>query len=446
MGEGKGRRNFRLAVGTSNCTEVYECFWKVPQEPRIRPSLLKGQEEASVLSVEPTMLLDMHAHLGGVAFGHGGSMLSIAGGQYVSVISLSTGGAIFSLRRAGRVRCCAVNGQMLVAGGFDKVVGLYKLGAGAEKHTFDMSLPAETYNELVDNAEDEEDQSLGDAQNPSGVTESLRKGSSLFLRPKYERDSLRDDDLDTTVLAKEWVWDATKRGESQERLSERVEDGQAARRSTRKSERKSHRPSFLAVSDVNMLSDHVTVRSVHVSDDSSRLAVGVDKGMSGVVRLFEAGPNRLLQEWVHEKPVWVVRLTSNGALLAAAGYDCALTLYDAHNYSVLQRVRFESHGGPPAFIWSCNFSADDRLLCVACWNGDATVYKVQPPQYLAEGAACLTTAVTVNREDRAYGAALDGSGRHLAVCGRDKMVAMYELQLWDDAPEVRRGEAKPCAD
>eukprot|EP00966_Prymnesium_polylepis_P186561 4324785-Prymnesium_polylepis.1 len=330
---------------------------------------------------------------------------------------------------------------MLVAGGFDKVVGLYKLGAGAEKHKFDMSLPAETYNQLVDNAEDEEDQSFTGAQSSSGVTESVRKGSSHFLNPKYEGDVLRDDDLDGSVQTTK---ERTKR-ESQDRLSERADDGQqAARSSTRKSDRNSHRPSCLAVSDLKKLSDHATVRSVHLSGDSSRLAVGVDKGTAGAVRLFEAGPNRLLQEWVHEKPVWVVRLTSNGALVAAAGYDCALTLYDAHNYRVLQCVRFESHGGPPAFIWSCNFSADDRLLCVACWNGDATVYKVQQPQHLAEGAVCLTAAVTVQREDRVYGAALDGPGRHLAVCGRDKMVAMYDLQLWEDAPEVRPGKPNPA--
>ena len=36
----------------------------------------------------------------------------------------------------------------------------------------------------------------------------------------------------------------------------------------------------------------------------------------------------LLKSWKHLKAIWVVRLSSDAALLAAAGYTCMLTLYD----------------------------------------------------------------------------------------------------------------------
>ena len=57
--------------------------------------------------------------------------------------------------------------------------------------------------------------------------------------------------------------------------------------------------------------------------------MGIDLGGSGAVRLYEPISGALLIEWKHPKAVWVVRLSSDGALLAAAGYDCKLTLYSA---------------------------------------------------------------------------------------------------------------------
>ena len=157
------------------------------------------------------------------------------------------------------------------------------------------------------------------------------------------------------------------------------------------------------------------VRSVHLSADASRLALGSDRQGRGVARLYDANSNELLAHLPHDKPVWCVRLSNNGALLAVAGYDCKLTVYDCssrpedrnfcaplqvmgrrrhHNHhhhhhhhhhlhlastsccAPLQSIKYESTGGP-AFIWSCAFSADNRMLALGCWNFKAYLYRVQ---------------------------------------------------------------------
>ena len=125
------------------------------------------------------------------------------------------------------------------------------------------------------------------------------------------------------------------------------------------------------------------VRSVHLSADASRLALGSDRQGRGVARLYDANSNELLAPLPHDKPVWCVRLSNNGALLAVAGYDCKLTVYDCssrpedRNFCApLQSIKYESTGGP-AFIWSCAFSADNRMLALGCWNFKAYLYRVQ---------------------------------------------------------------------
>ena len=56
-------------------------------------------------------------------------------------------------------------------------------------------------------------------------------------------------------------------------------------------------------------------------------------------------------------------------LLAVAGYDCKLTLYETKSFKQLDQIPFKPiPGGPPPFIWSCDFSPDGSHLVVGCWN------------------------------------------------------------------------------
>ena len=60
------------------------------------------------------------------------------------------------------------------------------------------------------------------------------------------------------------------------------------------------------------------------------LAVVAERSISSAA--VEAG------RWTHPKPIWCVRLSPDAQLLAAAGYDCKLTLYDTVSRAVLQQV------------------------------------------------------------------------------------------------------------
>ena len=144
------------------------------------------------------------------------------------------------------------------------------------------------------------------------------------------------------------------------------------------------------------------VRSVHLSADASRLALGSDRQGRGVARLYDANSNELLAHLPHDKPVWCVRLSNNGALLAVAGYDCKLTVYDCssrpedRNFCApLQSIKYESTGGP-AFIWSCAFSADNRMLalCVTCLEPGAALGAQQPHASPSGLASTTATSLT----------------------------------------------------
>lgn len=98
-------------------------------------------QDPHYVTIEPVLLIDSHAHQGGVAFaGEALSLLAIAGGFNVNVTSLATGGSLYSLKRSGRVRCVALSkeGGLLLVGGFDHIVSLHVLGRGAVSSSYDL--------------------------------------------------------------------------------------------------------------------------------------------------------------------------------------------------------------------------------------------------------------------------------------------------------------------
>ena len=161
----------------------------------------------------------------------------------------------------------------------------------------------------------------------------------------------------------------------------------------------------------------------------------------GCVCLYDANSSILIGEWEHPKPVWCVRLSPDGGIVAAAGYDMKLTVYDTHSLTQLHQIAYTSKAGP-AFIWSMDFSKDSKHLALGCWNTYAYLYRLTrdaaPTADSTEAGitaadlpfAGLTVAeaVSVQRTDRVYAVALDAEARHLAVAGRDKACALYERQ------------------
>ena len=84
--------------------------------------------------------------------------------------------------------------------------------------------------------------------------------------------------------------------------------------------------------------------------------------------------------------------------------------------------------GGPAFIWSLEWSGDSTRLALGCWNSHAFVYSFNPAAIEKPGVSPpLTQISTVKRADRVYAVALDEKGENMVVGGRDKKIAMYDI-------------------
>jgi len=225
-------------------------------------------------------------------------------------------------------------------------------------------------------------------------------------------------------------------------------------------------------------SEQELLRSVHMVRDL--IAVGCESkdGMgctllyaalaaSDEVSSATADGFSLLHKWEHTKAVWTARISRCATLLAAGGFDMALSLYSCKTYQLLQKISYPPVGGP-AFIWSCDWSGDGEHLLVGCWNSRAYLYEVDrglasspmatKASWTAGKAAValmagpkmggggeqagsapepLTEIATVQRSDRVYAVALDAMGRALVIGGRDKKLARFDLQTSDGSVKLR---------
>mgnify|MGYP006162579187 CR=1 FL=1 len=119
-----------------------------------------------------------------------------------------------------------------------------------------------------------------------------------------------------------------------------------------------------------------TARSVHVSANATLLALGCEKKGAGAALLYQLPSCELIHTWEHTKVVWVVRISPDGKLLSACGYDMQMTLYSTESYSTIACIKYPILGGP-SFIWSCAFSSDSRRLAVA-WSRHRGSLKAWP--------------------------------------------------------------------
>lgn len=121
-----------LAVGLSDCTEVYQLFFSEMPAQGFEDGTDEVMQRAVI--VEPLLYLECPAQQGGVAFSRSASQLAIAGNQLVTVFDIVSGGTICKMPRNGRVRCVALSsaGGIVVVGGFDRKVTLHDICAGTE--------------------------------------------------------------------------------------------------------------------------------------------------------------------------------------------------------------------------------------------------------------------------------------------------------------------------
>eukprot|EP00966_Prymnesium_polylepis_P306350 7079024-Prymnesium_polylepis.1 len=191
-----------------------------------------------------------------------------------------------------------------------------------------------------------------------------------------------------------------------------------------------------------------SIRSVHMTSDSSMLAVGGEVASRGFARVYAVNDwhNQLKCTFSLEKVCWAVRLSDRHNLLCTAGFDCTLSVYDVKSYVKLQTIKLGSTSGPP-FVWNLDFSQDSRCLALACWSGRVHVYSLKPgvlrwrravrlvvillwKPYLRPTSMIrvLSESAVIERADRMYSVALSAHAEYVAVGGRDKMVAMYKIE------------------
>ena len=180
------------------------------------------------------------------------------------------------------------------------------------------------------------------------------------------------------------------------------------------------------------------VKAVHLSSDSLFLAMGCDCAGKGAVIIFNASQATMVQVWKHDKAVWAVRFAPDGRVLAAAGFDMALTLYETSGeFAQLQQIKYVPLGGP-AFIWSLEWSADGSRLALGCWNTQTFLYA-----YMPEASTRLVEISKVKRTDRVYAVGLDARGEHLVVAGRDRKVALYDTDRNSAPLAVEKSRVNP---
>lgn len=179
-----------------------------------------------------------------------------------------------------------------------------------------------------------------------------------------------------------------------------------------------------------------SVKSIDLSSDATQLAIGCDSAGKGCVVLFDANDQQMRHAWDCEKAIWAVRFSSDAKALAAAGFDMALTLYSTVSLQAVQKIKYTPLGGP-AFIWSLEWSSDSSRLILGCWNTHAFVYAFNPTAVesgSADEKLALVEVSKIKRTDRVYAVALDEHGENCVVAGRDKKIAMYDID---------RGEGRP---
>ena len=171
------------------------------------------------------------------------------------------------------------------------------------------------------------------------------------------------------------------------------------------------------------------VKSTHVSPDGTLLALGCESGSAGACMLYALPSCNLIHRWDHSKVVWVVRLSPDKRMLAACGYDMAMTLYSTVSMEVcaplslisrqamypacthmlivscrprlvqmITSIKYPCHGGP-AFIWSCTFSSDSRRLAVANWNARTYLYAVESTKIDGSAGKPRTSSPTIDEID-----------------------------------------------
>jgi WD40 repeat protein len=162
------------------------------------------------------------------------------------------------------------------------------------------------------------------------------------------------------------------------------------------------------------------VTALAYSRDGKRLAASSSNpGTAGEVRLFSCGLRDLKPEKVlaaHNDVILDLAFSPDGRLLATAGYDRLIKLWDVTSGKEVRTLKDHSDA-----VYGVAFGPDGRLLTSAAADRAVKVWDV------ATGKRLYTLGEAT---DWLYAVAWSPDGRHLAAGGVDK-----SIRVWEVSPE-----------
>jgi len=143
-------------------------------------------------------------------------------------------------------------------------------------------------------------------------------------------------------------------------------------------------------------------------------------GADGKVNLWDlksdlkSNPKKVTVEPEHEKAVWAIAFSPDGAVLATAGADNVVNLWNASTRQLEKTLK--GHGDT---VTSVKFSPDGELLATASDDKTAKMWRVQTGEVLAtlEGHLAGVRSVAFSSPD----------GKRLATAGKDSIVKVWDL-------------------
>ena len=98
------------------------------------------------------------------------------------------------------------------------------------------------------------------------------------------------------------------------------------------------------------------------------------------MEVFDTRTRQTVHCWKRAKACWCVRFSADGAMLAAAGYCCTVSLYDMRRGSEGLLYTCSPRDGRGeltiGFLWTVVFSASCERLAFGSWNGEVKVWQL----------------------------------------------------------------------
>ena len=161
------------------------------------------------------------------------------------------------------------------------------------------------------------------------------------------------------------------------------------------------------------------INSLRFNHDGTRLLVA--SGMSGaygVASLYSVETGERLQEWVgHRDILYAAEFSPDESLIATAGYDREIILWDAKSGSAVRKM--SGHNGA---IFDLEFSSDGQILVSACADETVKIWNVETGRRLdtLSQPEAEVFAVTLTKDDR-----------HIIAGGADNRIRIWELKSRD---------------